>query len=74
MYCMHDALKCYLFITKKNQNRQQSKLVNMVNGNGSLNIIIGHIYMDGIMHKWANPHFDDFEILGVLKALDTSFI
>ena len=19
------------------------------------------LYMDGIMHKWANPHFDDFE-------------
>ena len=18
-------------------------------------------YLDGIMHKWANPHFDDFE-------------
>ena len=19
------------------------------------------LYMDGIMHKWANPHFDNFE-------------
>ena len=24
--------------------------------------------MDGFMHKWAMPHFDDFEILGVFES------
>ena len=24
--------------------------------------------LDGIMHKWANPHFDDFEMLFVFKS------
>ena len=30
--------------------------------------------MDGIMHKWANPHFVDFEIFVFSKALTTSFV
>ena len=25
-------------------------------------------HMDGIMHKWANPYFDDFVILGVFES------
>ena len=24
-------------------------------------VYLDSIYMDGIMHKWANPHFDDIE-------------
>ena len=24
--------------------------------------------MDGIMHKWASPHFDDFEILDFFES------
>ena len=40
----------------------------------ALTEVINPLYMDGIMHKWANQYFDDFEILGVLKVLTTSFI
>ena len=25
-------------------------------------------HLDGINHKWANPHFDDFDILGVFES------
>ena len=24
-------------------------------------VIFNDLKLDGIMHKWANPHFDDFE-------------
>ena len=29
--------------------------------------------LDGIMHNWANPHFEDFEILGVFESSHHKF-
>ena len=53
MYCMmHDEwmdisrnMLKHVILSQNKQNRQQNKLVNMVNGNDLINISIGHIYI-----------------------------